>query len=198
MKHLNKALLFVFTLTLYSQNFVKDLSNVVNQANLPTNYSGSAFVDIDGDGDQDIYSSLRFFFINDGNGNFTLEEKDIDQQSGGISNGVSFADIDNDGDMDLALAGSPSAIYYNENNALSLSADSPVSLDNKNYGWAAAWGDYDNDGFVDLINVCDKYFNDKSFSQLVSDTMNIKIKRQRELVSQRRIILKIKWFLNFF
>ena len=36
MKHLNKALLFVFTLTLYSQNFVKDLSNVVNQANLPT------------------------------------------------------------------------------------------------------------------------------------------------------------------
>jgi len=151
MKHLNKALLFVFTLTLYSQNFVKDLSNVVNQANLPSNYSGSAFVDIDGDGDQDIYSSLRFFFINDGNGNFILEERDIDQQSGGISNGVSFADIDNDGDIDLALAGSPSALYYNENSTLSLSADSPVSLENKNYGWAAAWGDYDNDGFVDLI-----------------------------------------------
>lgn len=151
MKHINKVLFIVLAVSLYSQTFVKDPNSVINQTAIASNYSGAAFVDIDGDGDQDIYTSLKFFFINDGNGNFQLDQKNINEQSSGISNGVSFADIDNDGDMDLALAGSPSAIYFNENNSLSATADSPVSLEDKNHGWAAAWGDYDNDGFVDLL-----------------------------------------------
>ena len=45
-------------------------------------------------------------------------------------------------------------------------------------------------GFVDLIYVCDKYFNDKSFSQLVSDTMNIKIKKTKRISFSKKDYLE--------
>ncbi len=75
----------------------------------------SVFFDADGDGDLDLYvcsggvefskyspEFLDKFYINDGNGKFTLSTQILPTQIGYHSSStVSVADVDNDGDMDL-------------------------------------------------------------------------------------------------
>jgi hypothetical protein len=73
-------------------------------------FGHSDFADIDGDGDQDLLLigrfssfSLRFLYINDGNGNFTENTSTpiLETQSGDFE----FFDADNDNDMDLIISG---------------------------------------------------------------------------------------------
>lgn len=66
--------------------------------------AGCSFVDIDGDGDLDLYvcgfDCPNRLFINQGNGTFREQAKDFGLDFNGSSITMAFADYDNDGDMD--------------------------------------------------------------------------------------------------
>lgn len=70
--------------------------------------SGASFVDIDNDGDLDLYACgytrANKLYINDGNGKFTERASEFGLAYNGGSMMMSFADIDNDGDLDGYLA----------------------------------------------------------------------------------------------
>ena len=70
--------------------------------------TGASFVDIDNDGDLDLYACgyqcPNKLFLNDGGGKFTDQAKRLGLDYKGGSMMMSFADIDNDGDLDGYLA----------------------------------------------------------------------------------------------
>ncbi|MGK0185127.1 MAG: hypothetical protein ACI9R3_000902 [Verrucomicrobiales bacterium] len=70
--------------------------------------TGAAFVDIDNDGDLDLfacgYNRPNKCFINDGQGQFTDRAAKLNLDFNGASMMMSFADIDLDGDLDGYLA----------------------------------------------------------------------------------------------
>ena len=77
---LKKVLTISFILLLngllIAQNFTKieDASNPVATAQFPINYSGAAWVDVDNDGNIDLFTTENFLFKNLGNGNFERVE----------------------------------------------------------------------------------------------------------------------------
>lgn len=73
-----------------------------------SNSHGSTWIDIDNDGDIDLYVTNdqdqdNLLYRNEANGNFTKIENDL-TQLGGESFGTSIADYDKDGDYDLFVA----------------------------------------------------------------------------------------------
>ncbi len=70
---------------------------------------GSAWADIDNDGDLDLFvandgDNPAFLYFNNGDGTFTRDETSIAVDSTNFGKGVAFADIDEDGDLDLFVA----------------------------------------------------------------------------------------------
>ena len=73
---------------------------------------GSAFADIDNDGDEDLIvangycnANLRdYLYINDGEGNFTRDESSLAALPNTCSFGCAWGDYDKDGFLDLAIA----------------------------------------------------------------------------------------------
>ncbi|MDA7881038.1 VCBS repeat-containing protein [Akkermansiaceae bacterium] len=70
--------------------------------------TGASFVDIDNDGDLDLYACgyqcPNKLYLNNGDGRFTDQAKPLGLDYKGGSMMMSFADIDNDGDLDGYLA----------------------------------------------------------------------------------------------
>lgn len=141
------AVVFVAT-PLQGQSFTQ--VDAIDKLYTPnSNYSGAAWIDMDNDGDLDLFVTKGFLFRNDGAGAFTRVNTIIGtNQANQNGNGVSCADYDNDGDIDISLAGSPSTIYTNDGSG-NFTALQPIPT--PIYGWACAWGDYDNDGFTDIV-----------------------------------------------
>ena len=144
----------IFSGYLFAQTFEKvtDPNNPIVTTATDANYSGAAWIDIDNDGNLDLFVTKNLLFRNLGNGNF---ERLTNFQSLSVSqlgNGTSWADYDNDGDEDLFLSGNPSLVYRNDGagNFEPLN-ESPLGISDDNRGWTGAWADYDNDGFVDLV-----------------------------------------------
>jgi enediyne biosynthesis protein E4 len=78
----------------------------------PANSFGSAFADVDNDGDLDLFVTnafagtqklVNYFYLNDGFGNFTRSD-DIFAADSGWSYGCAFGDYNNDGWLDLFTA----------------------------------------------------------------------------------------------
>jgi hypothetical protein len=69
--------------------------------------TGASFVDIDGDGDLDLYvcntEAPNLLYVNQGNGRFVEEAAEHGLAFVGASTMPAFADYDNDGDVDLYL-----------------------------------------------------------------------------------------------
>ena len=92
---------------------------------------GSAWGDIDNDGDQDLYvtngfgnpgGERNFLFENNNDGTFTKINTGTPATDLGWSYGCAFGDIDNDGDLDLAVAkcfsaSENEALYTNDGNS---------------------------------------------------------------------------------
>ena len=125
-------------------------------------YPGAAWVDIDGNGLPDLWSTSTGLYRNLGGGAF---DKPPGAQGavrpGGL--GCTWGDYDNDGDADLFIAtrgsfpGPGSFLWRNDSPPGTIEGPftkvevGAMADTSANGGWAAAWGDYDDDGKLDLV-----------------------------------------------
>jgi PKD repeat protein len=147
-------ILGLFNLVTVAQTFVEvtDQNNPIVAIGMDANYSGAAWVDIDGDGDDDLYSTKNYLFKNIGSGNFERLNDFQSLSAPQLGNGTSWADYDNDGDVDLFLSGNPSLVYINDGvGNFEAMDETPLGSGDDNRGWTGAWADYNNDSFVDLV-----------------------------------------------
>src|SRR3954454_22240816 len=126
--------------------------------------SGTAFVDLDGDGWPEIillnckdwtphgkhYTSA--IYRNNRNGTFTDVTAGSGLDTEMYAMGVTVADYDNDGRPDVyitALEGDH--LFHNEGSDHFRDVTASSGIRNANFGTSAAWLDYDRDGKVDLF-----------------------------------------------
>ncbi len=132
------------------------------------------FFDADGDADQDLlvtYGDMRYgdsssfyhpqLFLNDGKGNFTLNDAAIPASVKTIAGAVCAADYDGDGDTDIFIGGRVSTTYplpaksfILENNGGIFTDVTKIicpSLQMPGMVTAALWTDFNNDKKPDLV-----------------------------------------------
>jgi hypothetical protein len=138
-------------------------TGAVGEKRMPETYgSGVAFLDYDGDGDQDLYfvdsgdlvkgrgNAGNRLYRNEGNGRF------VEATSAGVPGrdygmGVLAGDCDNDGDQDLYLANlGQDQFYRNQGDGTFADATRQAGLGQRGWATSAAFLDYDNDGDLDL------------------------------------------------
>lgn len=142
------------------------LSNIIESTG-----AGCAFLDYDGDGDQDIYlvngaympglSHIRGrqmqgklknrLYRNEGGGKFT----DVTESAGVGDTGFGMAcvavDYDNDGDTDLFVTNYGSVVLYqNQGDGTFQDVTQQAGLQDELWAIGACFFDYDRDGFLDL------------------------------------------------
>jgi hypothetical protein len=127
--------------------------------------SGVAFLDYDGDGNQDLFfvqsadwpekrrrPTTQVLYRNRGDGTF----EDATRKAGlavemyGI--GVAAADYDNDGDVDLFVNGlGPDRLFRNRGDGTFEDVTAKAGVSDPGFGTSATWVDYDRDGRLDLF-----------------------------------------------
>jgi hypothetical protein len=127
--------------------------------------SGAAFLDVDGDGWQDIFlvnstnwpgqnrtPSFPALYRNNGDGTFTDITRAAGLQIEMYGLGVAAADFDNDGLIDLyvtALGGN--RLFRNVGGARFSDVTKQAGVGDRGFSTSAAWIDYDRDGRLDLF-----------------------------------------------
>lgn len=113
------------------------------------------FIDIDNDGDLDIYAisegqNKAGWFNNSGNGIFQSTDYNIEFNYISSPKDLEVTDIDNDGDLDIAfVAGNNIKIGYNDGEGVFTYVNKYLSTnDDNNF----IFGDLDNDGLKDIIS----------------------------------------------
>jgi len=139
-----------------AQTFVKitDASNpIVTQGFGPGSYYGASWVDVDGDGDDDLFLNQVGLFRNNGASSFTRILGPFAGQSTTLGN--TWADVDNDGDLDCYTSGPQlvgSSLWLNQGGMSFLRVTSElIGAWSTTYAWGCAFGDYDADGWIDLV-----------------------------------------------
>ena len=110
---------------------------------------GAAGVDIDDDGDIDLYCASHLF-LNDGTAHFT----DVRPQVGlpiTFDEGVNFVDVDNDGDFDLYVRGYERPVLYRNDAGYFTDLSAGLGLGAIDQLWGDSWADVENDGDLDLL-----------------------------------------------
>lgn len=125
---------------------------------------GGAWLDIEGDGDLDVYlvqsgslvgdkatNPSNQLYRNDGDGTFV----DITESSGagdrGYGMGVATGDYDNDGDVDLYVTNyGPNAMFRNNGDGTFTDVTAESATGDAKWGCGAAFVDIDTDGDLDL------------------------------------------------
>lgn len=118
--------------------------------------SGLAFVDVDGDGQLDLYfvnsAGGAVFYHNNGDGSFTDTTPSSGLRNSGYGMGVVAADVDNDGDQDLYITAYGANLFYrNEDAGRFTDVTASAGVGDEGFGAGAALADYDNDGDLDLF-----------------------------------------------
>ncbi len=128
---------------------------------------GVALVDIDGDGDLDVYlvqsGSLtdrsgpvpgNRLYLNRGDGHFDAVPDAEGPGDRGYGMGVAAGDYDNDGDMDLYVTNvGPNVLLRNDGHGRFEDVSASAGVDEPGWGTAAVFLDLDVDGDLDLFLV---------------------------------------------
>ena len=128
---------------------------------------GGALVDVDGDGDLDVYlvqsGSLHpavrnddypgnKLFLNDGTGRFAEVPNANGADDRGYGMGVAAGDYDNDGDTDLYVTNmGPNALLRNDGTGTFRDVAGAAGVADPNWSTSAAFLDFDADGDLDLF-----------------------------------------------
>lgn len=135
-----------------------------NVTNTPSASRSANFVDLNGDGWDDIFFSNglstgqeNLLYFNNKNGTFTTVSGDDIVSENGRSDGVSFADVDNDGDLDCfevtwGSGGNGNRNYFYRNNGDgSFTYEPNIAMGAiLTYSEMTNWVDINNDQFLDL------------------------------------------------
>lgn len=137
---------------------ITDITNPVVTGVTVGNYTGTAFVDMNGDGLLDLIvvdPGQCKIYQNLGGGGFSEITGTPINSDNFSAIGTSWADYDNDGDLDCFLSGFSNGALYRNNGSFSFTRISNANMGTSDMkGWSPAWGDYDNDGDVDLVITC--------------------------------------------
>ena len=138
------------------------------------------FVDIDKDGDLDLFvgglGTIRFY-RNRGTASepiFVLETNEYASIDVGFDSALDFADIDNDGDFDLFIGESEGKIYFYRNTGTATQANYILETNNfasidVEFNSAPFFTDIDNDGDLDLF-LGERYGNINFFRNIGTAT----------------------------
>jgi Secretion system C-terminal sorting domain/FG-GAP-like repeat len=146
---------------LYKNDGLANFTEVVGVPFQPVYFADIAFNDVDLDGDKDVLiigqnfsNSYSNLYLNDGFGDFILDNQSLFQEVNYGS--VAFSDVDNDGDSDVLISGcSGSEMYLNDGAGVFtlLNGTSFQGI----YEGDVEFNDVDNDGDFDLLttgNTC--------------------------------------------
>lgn len=166
-KHLLLSLccMLISTLGIQAQHFIEAQSEVGidhYQDHRSFMGGGAAFFDADNDGDDDLYLTsgrlVDHFYLNNGDGSFTLNTEAAGFQGTDYyyTTGVATADVDNDGYKDLFVytwrdddGGLSRNLLYRNNGDGTFTEDWPFPADTA-FAIGATFLDYDLDGWLDL------------------------------------------------
>ena len=126
---------------------------------------GSSFVDVDDDGDADLFlsniagSDHNALYLNDGRGRFSKRtDGELVTAAGRPSKGHAFGDYDLDGDLDLVIANGTESevdlrnfLYLNDGAGRFAAVTEGDLVDTPNISAGVAWADADLDGDLDLF-----------------------------------------------
>jgi hypothetical protein len=144
----------------------KHVSGAFGKKYLPeTIGAGCAFLDFDGDGDQDILlvngqpwpgqpgpRALPALYRNNGDGTFTDVTRGSGLDVSMYGMGVAAADYDNDGRIDVYLTGlGGNRLFHNLGGGRFADVTAQAGVAGGGFGTSAAWLDYDKDGRLDLF-----------------------------------------------
>ncbi|MEM9137843.1 MAG: CRTAC1 family protein, partial [Cyanobacteria bacterium P01_F01_bin.42] len=149
---------------LYVQSGVGQYQEQSAQLKLDMKEDGSfLWLDVDDDGDSDLFRSTSKAFILFRNQPQGFTEEVIADNPGGVatsfdgSNSLTIADYDSDGDLDI-FAASETGNTLLQNDSGTLILVSPDSLGLPAESLTAQWVDYDNDGRMDLYSLPEGLF----------------------------------------
>jgi hypothetical protein len=139
----------------------EDPFEFANRHLIRMNGSGAAWIDVENDGDYDIYlvngsggpETTNALYQNMGDGTFLPRTKACGVLDAGEGMAVSVADYDNDGFSDMLVMNFGNFVLFHNNGDGTFSDVTakafPIGIDEIWYG-ASSWGDFDSDGFLDV------------------------------------------------
>ena len=141
------------------------ISGAVGEFHLPEITGGGvALMDVENDGDLDVYFVQSGFlgesdanaqgnelYLNNGDGTFNRSTQRDDHAHTGYGMGVATGDYDNDGDVDMYITNVGSNVLL-QNDGTGSFTDVTVSagVGDDSWGTAASFADFDRDGLLDL------------------------------------------------
>ena len=141
------------------------VSGATGQFELPEITGGGvALLDIENDGDIDVYfiqsgflhrkqpdSRRNELHLNNGDGTFQKSERSDDHANSGYGMGVATGDYDNDGDVDIYVTNlGANALLQNDGSGSFFDVTKHAGVGDDGWGTAASFADFDRDGFLDL------------------------------------------------
>lgn len=124
---------------------------------IPGKYLGAAWVDLDNDGDIDLFVAPNKLYKNIGAAQFvamdTLPFTPLNNYGSSFVGGSSWADLNNDGFIDAVIASEPAGVFKNNGNGTFTNISNTLPGLNNYPAWGAAIGNWNMDAFLDFTFV---------------------------------------------